>query len=25
LEFGELEKEKIGAKTRDLWDKIRGL
>jgi len=25
LEFSELEKEKIGAKTRDLWDKIRGL
>jgi molecular chaperone DnaJ len=24
LEFGDLEKQKIGAKTRDLWDKIRG-
>jgi molecular chaperone DnaJ len=24
-EFGELEKQKIGAKTRDFWDKIRGV
>jgi len=24
MEFGELEKQKIGAKTRDFWDKIRG-
>lgn len=24
-EFGKLEKQKIGAKTRDFWDKIRGI
>ncbi len=24
VEFGELEKQKLGAKTRDFWDKIRG-
>lgn len=24
VEFGELEKQKIGTKTRDFWDKIRG-
>jgi len=24
-EFSEVEKQKIGAKTRDLWDKIRGM
>jgi molecular chaperone DnaJ len=24
MEFGELERQKIGTKTRDLWDKIRG-
>jgi molecular chaperone DnaJ len=25
LEFSKLEKQKIGAKTRDFWDKIRGI
>jgi hypothetical protein len=24
MEFSELEKQKIGANTRDFWDKIRG-
>jgi molecular chaperone DnaJ len=24
-EFSELEKQKIGAKTKDLWDRIRGI
>lgn len=24
MEFSELEKQKVGAKTRDFWDKIRG-
>jgi molecular chaperone DnaJ len=24
MEFAELERQGIGAKTRDLWDKIRG-
>jgi hypothetical protein len=24
-EFDGLEKQKIGAKTRELWDKIRGV
>ena len=24
MEFGELEKQRIGAKTRDFWGKIRG-
>jgi molecular chaperone DnaJ len=24
-EYGELEKQKLGAKTKDFWDKIRGL